>query len=215
MADAQADNAQGQPAPPEAPKTGDEPRVPQKRLDEVVAERNQTRDLLAQKQAELAAAQAQLAELRARAERPADEPPPEDEPPEKTMERVIGKVLQPYQRALATVAEQLDEVKFAQSASGLDKDVVAAAEKQRQEWAQRGIVASRADALRWSLGDAALRQRQKAAEEEAARIKANAAGFQGEEHPGAAPPPPTTDIDRLPPAERAKAYADRLGDTPI
>lgn len=217
MADAQADNAQGQqggqaPAAPDPKAGGGEQQqfVPLPRFNEVYGELKQTRD-------ELAQTRQQLAELAARQQAPQDQL--DDEDPDKTVEKSLQRLLtknnEQYNLILIRMADKLDAMESRQVSAGLPADDVKAAEELRANAMKNGVSLSRKDALAYRLGLKALEEREKSAADEAARLKANVYAFTGQDRPGSVGPPPETDLDNLPPSERAEALAKRLGDTPI
>src|SRR3990167_7605207 len=115
MADAQADSAQ---TTPQGGDKGAEPQhVPVQRFEEVIKERNQDREELARQREDLAAARAELQALKA-SQQPKPEPP-EDELPEQTVERVMKKVIEPYNQVIARMYDELDDLKYQQTAKGL------------------------------------------------------------------------------------------------
>lgn len=213
MADAQADNAQGQQAEPpkgDAPAPKAEDRIPKERFDEVNAELKNTRT-------ELAAMRQEFAALQAKVTQPQDAPPQYDgdESPEKVFERVVGKAIDPLRGALARVFDDVDSLKFERNTAGLAAEDVAEAERLRKELQVKGVYAQRDDTLALALGRKALAERKKSASDEEARRRAIVDTYAGEERPGSSRPSPEPDFDRLPPEERAQKLAERMGNAPI
>ena len=211
MADAQADSAQ---TTPQGDDKGAEPQhVPVQRFEEVIKERNQDREELARQREDLAAARAELQALKA-SQQPKPEPP-EDELPEQTVERVMKKVIEPYNQVIARMYDELDDLKYQQTAKGLPAEQRAEADKLRAELQKKGVYATREDAMALAIGRKTLAESRRASAEEADRAAANASGLAGLDARGSSRAATEPDLSRLSPEERAKAYADRLGDTPL